>query len=81
MLDNLEEFAQYEIIMTAFNDVGSSTPSPVALERTRESCKILKVFINKLSVNNIKDILHVFIIFMKSVFYYMLCIKDWYNIF
>lgn len=37
VLDNLEEFAQYEIIMTAFNDVGSSVPSPVALERTRES--------------------------------------------
>lgn len=46
VLDNLEEFAQYEIIMTAFNDVGSSTPSPVALERTRESGKILKVCIN-----------------------------------
>ncbi|XP_039293021.1 protein sidekick isoform X1 [Nilaparvata lugens] len=37
ILDNLEEFAQYEITVTAFNDVGSSRPSPVAIERTRES--------------------------------------------
>jgi protein sidekick len=37
ILENLEEFAQYEIITQAYNDVGSSSPSPVALERTRES--------------------------------------------
>ncbi|XP_075219912.1 sidekick cell adhesion molecule [Lycorma delicatula] len=37
ILDNLEEFAQYKIIMTAYNDVGNSNPSPVAIERTRES--------------------------------------------
>lgn len=37
ILDNLEEYAQYEVIMIAFNDVGFSAPSPVALERTRES--------------------------------------------
>jgi protein sidekick len=37
ILDNLEEFAQYEIITQAYNDVGSSEPSPVAVERTRES--------------------------------------------
>ena len=37
ILDNLEEFAQYEIITQAYNDVGSSELSPVAVERTRES--------------------------------------------
>ena len=37
---------RYEIIMTAFNDVGSSTPSPVALERTRESGNMFNEFIN-----------------------------------
>ncbi|XP_046680839.1 protein sidekick isoform X3 [Homalodisca vitripennis] len=37
VLDKLEEFAQYEIVLTACNDVGVSVPSPVALERTRES--------------------------------------------
>lgn len=37
ILDNLEEFAQYEIITQAYNDVGSSERSPVAVERTRES--------------------------------------------
>lgn len=39
ILDNLEEFAQYRITMTAYNDVGNSNPSPVAIERTRESGK------------------------------------------
>ncbi|XP_069695045.1 protein sidekick isoform X3 [Periplaneta americana] len=37
ILENLEEFAQYEIITQAYNDVGSSRPSPIAVERTRES--------------------------------------------
>ena len=37
VLHNLEEFTQYKIVMTAFNDVGTSRPSPGALERTRES--------------------------------------------
>jgi hypothetical protein len=37
ILDNLEEYAQYEIITQAYNDVGSSEMSPVAVERTRES--------------------------------------------
>ncbi|XP_063224987.1 protein sidekick isoform X2 [Bacillus rossius redtenbacheri] len=37
VLERLEEFAQYEILMQAFNDVGSSAHSPVAVERTRES--------------------------------------------
>jgi hypothetical protein len=37
ILENLEEFAQYEIITQAYNDVGSSKPSPIAVERTRES--------------------------------------------
>ncbi|KAI4461154.1 titin [Holotrichia oblita] len=33
----LEEYALYEIMMQAYNDVGSSSPSAQALERTRES--------------------------------------------
>lgn len=37
VLDNMEEFALYEIIMHAYNDVGSSSYSPKAIERTRES--------------------------------------------
>ncbi|BES97569.1 Immunoglobulin V-set domain [Nesidiocoris tenuis] len=37
ILHNLEEFTQYQIAMSAFNDVGSSEISPPALERTRES--------------------------------------------
>lgn len=37
ILQYLEEYTQYRVIMTAFNDVGSSLPSPAALERTRES--------------------------------------------
>ncbi|KAL1140779.1 hypothetical protein AAG570_000709, partial [Ranatra chinensis] len=37
VLHNLEEFTQYKVIMTAFNDVGVSELSPAALERTRES--------------------------------------------
>lgn len=37
VLDNLEEYAVYEVIMSACNDVGNSKESPPALERTRES--------------------------------------------
>ncbi|XP_051172890.1 protein sidekick isoform X3 [Leptopilina boulardi] len=37
VLKNMEEFALYEVVMQAFNDVGSSTSSPKAIERTRES--------------------------------------------
>lgn len=37
ILGNLEEFSLYEIVMTAFNDVGQSDSSHPALERTRES--------------------------------------------
>ena len=37
VLQNMEEFALYEIVMQAYNDVGSSRPSPKAIERTRES--------------------------------------------
>ncbi|XP_058794092.1 protein sidekick isoform X3 [Phymastichus coffea] len=37
VLENMEEFALYEIYMHAYNDVGSSTLSPKAVERTRES--------------------------------------------
>ncbi|XP_020295533.1 protein sidekick isoform X2 [Pseudomyrmex gracilis] len=37
VLENMEEYADYEIVMQAFNDVGSSAASPKAVERTRES--------------------------------------------
>lgn len=37
VLENLEEWSTYEVIMTACNDVGSSVESPIALEKTRES--------------------------------------------
>ncbi|KAG1663046.1 Protein sidekick [Nymphon striatum] len=37
VLNNLEEFVQYEVGMQAYNDVGSSPFSPLAVERTRES--------------------------------------------
>jgi protein sidekick len=37
VLENLEEFSLYEVIMTAYNDVGASEESFPALERTRES--------------------------------------------
>lgn len=41
VLDSLQKFTQYNVIMNAFNDVGSSGPSPPAFERTRESGKSL----------------------------------------
>ncbi|XP_018319090.1 protein sidekick isoform X2 [Agrilus planipennis] len=37
IISGLEEYALYEIFMVAYNDVGSSTESPRALERTREA--------------------------------------------
>lgn len=37
VLDTLEEWAVYEIVMNACNDVGTSKDSPKALERTREA--------------------------------------------
>ncbi len=37
MLDGLEEFTLYEVLVQAYNDLGSSDPSPVELARTRES--------------------------------------------
>lgn len=37
VLDNLEEWAMYEIVMNACNDVGTSRDSPKAVERTREA--------------------------------------------
>ncbi|XP_067013442.2 protein sidekick isoform X2 [Anabrus simplex] len=37
VLEGLEEFTEYLIIMQAYNDVGSSEASPAAVERTRES--------------------------------------------
>lgn len=40
----MEEYALYEVVMQAFNDVGSSTLSPKAIERTRESGKFGEKF-------------------------------------
>jgi protein sidekick len=37
VLDSLEEYSLYEIVMTACNEVGTSVESPKAIERTRES--------------------------------------------
>ncbi|XP_012274978.1 protein sidekick isoform X2 [Orussus abietinus] len=37
VLENMEEYALYEIAMQSYNDVGFSTLSPKAVERTRES--------------------------------------------
>ncbi|CAD1468247.1 unnamed protein product [Heterotrigona itama] len=37
ILKDMEEYALYDIVMQALNDVGSSTTSPKAVERTRES--------------------------------------------
>lgn len=41
ILDKLEEFTQYEISIQAYNDVGSSEASALAVEWTRESGKFL----------------------------------------
>lgn len=35
----LQEWTEYEVKMKAFNDVGSSGFSPIAVERTREASK------------------------------------------
>ena len=35
VLDGLEEHTLYEVLLQAYNDLGSSDPSPVALARTR----------------------------------------------
>ena len=37
VLDGLEEFTLYEVLLQAYNDLGSSEPSPVVLARTREA--------------------------------------------
>lgn len=37
VIDNLQEFTEYEVFMEAYNDVGSSSRSVVAVERTREA--------------------------------------------
>ena len=37
LLDGLEEFMQYEVLLQAYNDLGSSEPSPVVVARTREA--------------------------------------------
>lgn len=53
ILENMEEYADYEIVMQAFNDVGSSIASPKAIERTRESGK--KIFFFSLFLANERD--------------------------
>ena len=37
ILNDLEEFTLYEVLLQAYNDLGSSDPSPVVLSRTREA--------------------------------------------
>ena len=37
VLDGLEEFTLYEVLLQAYNDLGSSEPSPVVLARTKEA--------------------------------------------
>ena len=37
VLEDLEEFTLYEVLLQAYNDLGSSEPSPVELARTREA--------------------------------------------
>ena len=37
VLEGLEEFTLYQVLVQAYNDVGTSLPSPVATERTREA--------------------------------------------
>lgn len=41
----MEEYADYEIMMQAFNDVGFSAASPKAIERTRESGKTITIIL------------------------------------
>lgn len=49
VLDSLQKFTQYNVVMNAFNDVGSSGPSPPAFERTRESGKFIRFNCNYFS--------------------------------
>ena len=37
MLEDLEEFTLYEVILQAYNDLGTSGPSPIEVARTREA--------------------------------------------
>ena len=37
VLDELEEYTVYEVILQAYNDVGTSEPSTVVIERTKEA--------------------------------------------
>jgi protein sidekick len=37
VVDGLEEFTEYEVLLQAYNDLGSSEPSPVVVARTREA--------------------------------------------
>lgn len=48
LLDDLEEFVQYEVTMQAFNDVGSSDFSPLAVERTHEAGNIRYICVSPL---------------------------------
>ena len=40
----LEEWMEYEVKMSAFNDVGSSPYSPVSTERTRDASRFTSEF-------------------------------------
>lgn len=41
----MKGYALYEIVMQAFNDVGSSPLSPKAIERTRESGNFINLIL------------------------------------
>ena len=42
-LVDLQEYTQYEVTMVAVNDIGESSLAPMAVERTRESGKLIYV--------------------------------------
>ena len=54
VLEALEEFTLYAMIVQAYNDVGSSLPSPSATERTQEAGNHLffLFFYRKLKLDN-----------------------------
>lgn len=37
VIEELDEYTEYEVTVEAYNDVGSSAPSPPVVERTREA--------------------------------------------
>lgn len=58
VLEDLEEFTIYQVIVQAYNDVGTSQPSPPATERTREASKCFSGSIWSLTVVNFNTDFH-----------------------